>query len=110
MLEVPVKFRPKMSSSGGRSFLGVVVFSMLSFDGSIPAIFVPTDASAWMLYCLVEPLRHRSDALSSGTKQRREVEDIEDSNRRDRCCNMLEFILRTENTKGKWAGVDRFEC
>lgn len=43
---VPVKLRPKMSSSAGSSALGVVVFVIVSFDGSSPAIFVPTDASA----------------------------------------------------------------
>jgi hypothetical protein len=33
---LPVKFRPKTSSSGGSKALGVVVFVMLSFEGSIP--------------------------------------------------------------------------
>jgi hypothetical protein len=42
----PVKLRPKISSSGGSSVFGVVVLVMVSFEGSISLILVPTDASA----------------------------------------------------------------
>lgn len=45
----PEKLRPKTSSSGGSNAFGLVVFVIVSLEGSMSAIVVPTDASAWML-------------------------------------------------------------
>lgn len=45
----PVKLRPNISSSGGNNDFGVVVLVILSFEGSISVIEVPTEASACML-------------------------------------------------------------
>jgi hypothetical protein len=46
---VPVKVCPNINSSGGSNAFGVVVLVMESFDGSMLLIFVPTEASAWIL-------------------------------------------------------------
>jgi hypothetical protein len=78
-----VKLRPKTSSSGGNNVFGVVVLVMLSFDGSMSLILVPTDASAWMLYA--RWFRHRNDAVRPALIEREEQLDNEDRSRDDRC-------------------------
>lgn len=52
---MPVKFFPKMSSSGGTSVLGVVVSVMDRASGLIPGSF----ASSASFDCILYILRHR---------------------------------------------------
>ena len=61
----------------------MVVLVMLSLVGSMSLIFSPTDTSACMLYGLL--VRHRSDALSGATGERKAPRAKDESNREDRC-------------------------
>ena len=89
-----------MSSSGGSKSFGVVVLVMESFVGSISRIFSPTDSSACMLYGLW--VRHRSEALSGATGERKAQWDSEESNREEGRESIVRYAAQAERVGRGW--------